>query len=337
MNEQQALQLMVPPSQRRPSIWRQGVMQIWVTRACDKACCGCTQGSNLAGRPGMITTDQYAQALDSLRGYFGVIGMFGGNPSIHPHFKQLCAILRDRVPYEQRGIWCNHPLTPENAKEMALTFNPNVSNLNLHQDQSAYDMFAQYWPGARHQLKGLTLDSEHTSWWRSPTDLGVPEEERWERISQCDVNQLWSAMIYPFRGRMVGSICEIMGAMDMLKQDDPNWPDTGIDITQKYDSLGHPIYNDTDDPANWSRGLYWWQLPIEAFREQVKSHCHHCMMPYKDRPLMANGNKEEVTEFWKGVIVPKKKDRLVQLITTSDTIQKDTKVHATDYVKPHQL
>lgn len=317
MNEQECLELMVPPGKPRPSIWRNGVLQVWVTRACDKSCCGCTQGSNLAGKPGMITVDQYAQALDSLKGYWGVIGMFGGNPAVHPRFQDLCKILRDKVPFEQRGIWCNHPISPENARTMAVTFNPNVSNLNLHQDQSAFDMFHEYWPQCRHQLKGLTKDSEHVSWWKSPIDLGVSEEERWDRISKCDVNQLWSAMIYPFRSKLRGSICEIMGAMDMLKESDPTWPDNGIDVTQLYD------------------GKLWWELPIEAFREQVRSHCHHCNMPYKDRPVMANGEVEEVTQFWMTTIKPKRAAKLVQLVT--EPVQSDYKKHSTDYVQQHKL
>ena len=94
MDAKEAISKMIAPGQKRSGIWRNGVLQIWVTRACDKACYHCTQGSNLGGKPGMITVDQFEEALKSLQcnekgGYFGVVGMFGGNPSIHPDLELL--------------------------------------------------------------------------------------------------------------------------------------------------------------------------------------------------------------------------------------------------------
>src|SRR5690242_2039949 len=58
---------MKSPRDIRP-VWRGGVLQIWVTRACDLACTHCTQGSNLAGKPGMMTPDQFEEACKSLVG-----------------------------------------------------------------------------------------------------------------------------------------------------------------------------------------------------------------------------------------------------------------------------
>ena len=81
-----AIGRMVGPSQRRPSIWSGGIIQIMVTRACDLSCVHCSQGSNLAGKPVMMTVDQFDVACRSLEGYWGVIGMFGGNPAVHPQF-----------------------------------------------------------------------------------------------------------------------------------------------------------------------------------------------------------------------------------------------------------
>ena len=58
MKADDAIAQMVAPSMRRNSYEHGGILQIWVTRACDKACFGCTQGSNLGGKPGMITVEQ---------------------------------------------------------------------------------------------------------------------------------------------------------------------------------------------------------------------------------------------------------------------------------------
>ena len=81
MNEAQALARMVPPSKPRKGKPDGGVMQIHITRACDLACFGCTQGSNLAGKVTMITPENFEKACASLVDYFGVVGIFGGNPA----------------------------------------------------------------------------------------------------------------------------------------------------------------------------------------------------------------------------------------------------------------
>ena len=55
MTEADALKKMKSPRDHRKGIWRNGVLQVWITRACDNSCFRCTQGSNLGGKPGMIT------------------------------------------------------------------------------------------------------------------------------------------------------------------------------------------------------------------------------------------------------------------------------------------
>lgn len=127
MDEQQALSKMYSPQDRRPGKRHGGVMQIWITRACDKSCFGCTQGSNLAGRPSMISPEHFEQACLSVKDYWGTVGVFGGNPATHPEFPMLCKILAKHIPFEQRGLWCNNPLG--HGAIMRHTFNPARSNL----------------------------------------------------------------------------------------------------------------------------------------------------------------------------------------------------------------
>lgn len=91
MTETEALIKMVTPSMRR-QCWRGGIAQIHVTRACDKSCFGCTQGSNLAGKNVLMTPEEFETCVRSFGfvgrhtsnpdAYFGVIGVFGGNPSV---------------------------------------------------------------------------------------------------------------------------------------------------------------------------------------------------------------------------------------------------------------
>lgn len=307
MKEEHALEIMISPGMRRPGKWRGGVLQIWVTRACDKSCFGCTQGSNLRGVPGLITPEQFEQACKTLVDYFGVIGVFGGNPAIHPQFEDLCAILRKYIPKEQRGLWCNNPLGK--GAVMRETFNPAVSNLNVHLDKKAYDEFRRDWPEAR--PFGLDTDSRHSPVYVSMKDLIEDEDTRWQLISNCDINKHWSAMIGVFRGELRGYFCEIAGAQAMLRQTDPNYPDTGVEVVEG-----------------------WWRSPMSVFAEQVREHCHNCGVPLRGYGELAQAESgvEQTTESYADIYKPKKSNRTVEVVRDLMQIRPHVLPKMTDYL-----
>lgn len=297
---------MVPPSQKRPAIMRGGILQIMVTRACDKACTHCTQGSNLAGKPVMMTPDQFDQACASLEGYFGVVGMFGGNPCMHPQFGELCRIMRARFPFKQRGIWTNN-LRGKGA-DARITFYPRHSNLNVHLDSEAHAEFKRDWPESAPFLKGLESDSTHSSPWVSMVDLGISENERWNLISRCDVNQHWSALIGVFRGELRAYFCEIAYSQAALHQDNPDWAGTGKPIPD----TGLPL-----EPG-------WWRHSMAAYEAQVRTHCHHCGIPMRRQGLRAiRGDHEEYSKTHEFIARPKIRERPTQLVTIGNGVRSD--------------
>jgi hypothetical protein len=293
-----ALSRMVPPGKPRPGKFRDGVIQIWVTRACDKSCFSCTQGSNLAGKPGMISLKHFEEACDSLAGYWGVVGVFGGNPAMHPKFPALCQILQKYIPREQRGLWCNNPLG--HGSVMAETFNPSVSNLNVHMDAEAFAEFRRDW--ASSMPFGLLKDSRHSPPFVAMRDVVKSEAARWRLIESCDINKHWSALIGVFRGQLRGYFCEIAGAQSMLHQDDPTYPDTGFPIAR-------------DGAVNQN----WWKQPMLAFAAQVDKHCHECSVPLRGRGQMAQAadgdDKEQTSAIHAEIYRPKHTERLVQIVT----------------------
>jgi hypothetical protein len=295
---------MKSPRDRRPTVWHGGVLQIWVTRACDKACFGCTQGSNLGGKPTRITTEQFETACVSLKDYFGVVGVFGGNPAVHPEFETLCEIMRKHIPYERRGLWCNK-LHGKGAAARA-TFNPGVSNLNVHLDKEAFAEFRRDWPEA--MPFGLETDSRHSPPFVAMQDVIPDEAERWKLIASCDVNQFWSAMICVFRSELRGFFCEVAGAQAMLHQNEPDYPDLGLPVT----------------PG-------WWNKPMADFADQARFHCHACGIPLKGRgDLAVLGTTEQTSATHRDIYKPKR-DRLVQIVTSRDELGHVNK--ATEYLQ----
>jgi len=352
MNEQECLSKMYSPQDKRPGKPHGGVIQIWVTRACDKTCFGCTQGSNLGGKPGMMTPEQFEDACISLKDYWGTVGMFGGNPAIHPEFETLCDIMKKHIPKEQRGLWCNNPLG--HGKKMRETFNPKRSNLNVHLDQTAYNEFKRDWPESR--PFGLHEDSRHSPVFVAMKDIlkidcsdcggggsdGRParnsgscsgcggtgqvydEEQAWELISNCDINKHWSAMIGVFRNELRGWFCEIAGAQSMLHQHEPDYPDTGTQINFPKDLIASGVNSD------------WWQQGMDStyFSKQVRKHCHECSVPLRGHGELAQSEtgKEQVSKTHAEIYKPKKKDRLVQLVEWRDELEENPNKKVTVYL-----
>lgn len=300
MNESECLSKMISPGMIRPGIVRGyygGIMQVWLTRSCDLACFGCTQGSNLRGNPGMMTPFQFERVMQSVQDYFGVVALFGGNPARNIYFEEICEIMRRYIPHERRGIWCNNPLGK--GKTMRETFNAGVSNLNVHLKQEAYDEFLRDWPECRPALCGLDKDSRHSPVFVSMKDIGIPEEERWELISKCSINQNWSAMVCVVRGELRGYFCEVAGSQAMLHQDDKEWLDHGLPLDKG-----------------------WWRQSMQAFAPQVRQACHHCGVPLKGHGELAQSKTgvEQTSEIHKNIYKPRVKDREVQVVQIRDQL-----------------
>jgi hypothetical protein len=257
-----------------------------------------------------MSPEDFELACQSLQGYWGVVGVFGGNPATHPQFERLCDILIDYFPYEQRGLWCNHPRGK--GQVMRRTFNPLVSNLNVHTSQEAWDEFRRDWPESR--PFGLNQDSRHSPPFVAMLDVVQDEAERWELISGCDINRLWSAMVCSVPGKGLRAFfCELAGAQAMLHANDPAWPDTGLDVGEHVASDGR-----------------WWRLPMTDFAEQVRYHCHRCGIPLRRFGQLAQGGEyEEVSPVHVDIYKPKDRERRVEVVQ-ADSGPKLQRV--TDYV-----
>jgi len=375
MTGQEALSRMIPPGAKRKGKYREGVIQVWVTRGCDKACFHCTQGSNLSGKPHMITLEQFEQACKSLEGWWGVVGIFGGNPATHPQFDKICEILRNCFPKEQRGLWCNNPLGK--GKIMRETFDPAVSNLNVHMDSKAYNEFRWDWPESR--PFGLGQDSRHAPVHLAMMDvlqttcgecsgrggfydrsngeryLSDPEDgteyqkcnecggtgkvydesKAWELISGCDINKHWSAMLCVFRNQLKAYFCEVAGAQAMLHQDDPSWPDLGLDPDRRYIKYEHDIRSPMYGLPKSEETYLWWELPMERFAEQVKYHCHRCGVPLRGYGELAQSNTgvEQTSPTHADIYSPKRLGRSVEVVTTLEQLGTSRVGRVIDYMQ----
>ena len=324
---------MKAPSDLRPTIWRGGVLQIHITRACDKACFGCTQGSNLGGKPVMMTVEQLDEALHSIKGYFGVVGIFGGNPVLNPDFYAMCELLRWHFPHEQRGLWCNHP------KGMGAvcrqTFCPEVSNLNVHLDREAYDEFAKDWPESIPVLKGLghhldrALYDDLCGDFIKCRDLMAGMGIRIDREKFNDFCRGWPECLGVIDG--LGHWPEAVGLgpdrvgdsrhappfvamQDVVPDESKRWElIAGCDVNQFWSSMICVFRGELrayfcelaaaqamlhqNEPDYPDLGLPltpgWWKQGMDAFGAQVRYHCHACGIPLRGYGNLAIGGTTE--------------------------------------------
>lgn len=288
---------MKAPGDHREGIWRGGVLQVKVTNACDLDCKNCSVAVGIAKKLKKLfwmTPEQYRDALRSLKGYTGVIGMFGGNPAIHPKFEEMCQVLREEVPDKaQRGIWCNHPRGK--GAIMRETFNPDVSNLNVHGVKAAWDEFKRDWPESKPLAAGLHEDgrpgdpSRHGPIFGSMHDLGLSDEQMWEKVSGCYVNQTWSAEITVVDGKLLGYFCEVAATMAELTGDTTHGARIEWFLQQA--------------PAGQEP---WWQLPMRFYARQVEAYCTKCLIPMNGRKVAAQGTDEpeQYGEAWAPVFTP---------------------------------
>lgn len=292
----------IPVTMKSPRDMRRvmqgGILQIHLSRACDLACTNCTQGSQLAGKPTFMTTEQFRTACESLVDYFGIVGIFGGNPTLAPNFDEICAVLREVIPFERRGIWTNN-LHGKGAV-VRETFCPWSSNLNMHGSIAAYEEMLRDWPESKPFLKGMYEDSKHSPPYVAMQDMeDMTDEERWSLIGNCDVNQAWSALIGVFRGQLRGYFCEIAAAQAMLHQHESDYPD-----------LGHSVV-----PG-------WWNKGIESFEAQIRYHCFACGHPLRGPGDFAvTGTTEQVSKTHANIYKLKRPaGKTVQLITRREQL-----------------
>jgi hypothetical protein len=139
------------------------------------------------------------------------------------------------------------------------------------------------------------------------------ESLAWELISDCTINKHWSAGMGVFRDQLRAWFCEIAMAQSLLHQDDPDYPDTGLDPTVEYEHEVAP-----GDKHATTVGK-WWELGMYSFRHQVRHHCHSCGIPLKGHGELAQRPEgegvEQVSATHQDVYRPKRKGRRVELVT----------------------
>lgn len=221
------------------------IIQIEVTNSCIHHCSNCTRFCGLHEKNFMMTLEQFRQAVDSLAGFPGVVGVMGGEPTLNPEFPEMIRYLAQARPGGRRPRRLLAPVRDFNRFHRG-NWN-NLTNVRrglwsalgrlYYENLEAISDIFPYQCLNDHKNSGL-----HQALLIPRKELGIADEE-WLRLrDKCWIQNEWSASITP-RGAF---FCEIAAALDML----------------------------FDGPGGWPVEPGWWKRTPEEFGDQL----HWCEM-----------------------------------------------------------
>jgi hypothetical protein len=183
------------------NIREMNIIQIDITNVCTDMCSNCTRfcGHYAKSKLFFMDQDYFQIALQTLEDFDGIVGIIGGEPTLHPKFEILCnSIALSKRPIEKIGLWSN---TRGNFYKYLELIKQTFGYFNLNDH--------------------VTNEILHTPILVASIDCIQDISEREKYIDNCWLQLSWSASINP-KGAY---FCEVAGALALLF----NGPD-GIDI-----------------------------------------------------------------------------------------------------------
>ena len=220
-----------------------GIIEIDITNACVHACANCTRFCGHHKKPFYMDFETFKKAVDSLKDYKGMIGIIGGEPTIHPEFERFVDYVREnrvgksltlaRGPIEDMQF---HILTTVDAGKSRTVLLSTLSkgyykNFEVINDTFAYQL-----------LNDHSSESEHQALRMNRKELGIPDDEWKKKRDACWIQNTWSATITP-KGAF---FCEVAGALDILFDGPGGW------------KIEDGWYN--REPKDFADQLHWCEL-----------------------------------------------------------------------------
>jgi len=180
-------------------IYEMKLIQIEVTNACNHMCAHCTRHVGHHTKPFFMDIKTVKKGIESLEGYKGGIGLMGGEPALHPHFREICELYKQLIPdRRKRELWTSGYKWDEYEDVIEATFDTDLIAYNDHTADEGW-----------HQPLLISAD-----------EIIEDKELMWKLIDKCWVQNRWSASITP-KGCF---FCEVAAALDILFDGPGGWP-----------------------------------------------------------------------------------------------------------------
>ena len=294
---------MISPAQQK-------VIQIDITNACPHRCSNCTRFCGHHKKPFFMDLEDVKEAIDSLAEYPGMVGIMGGEPTLHPQFPEIVEYLNNARPADVRSeryapiqdfaAYRNKHLQGMRvSRGLWSSLGPGYKkHYELIQDSFPYQCLNDHQHGGKH-LALLVPRQE----------LGIPDSEWVKYRDNCWVQTEWSACITP-KGAF---FCEVAGALDMLFDGPGGWiPEPGW-WKRSPDSFGDQLQwcelcsaclpvasrradegvDDVSPEMHKKLQAMGSKKPMAVYDMQLRENANHNPEPY----LPESGNQGRVTKF----------------------------------------
>ena len=162
-------------------------VQIEITNACIYHCANCTRLVGHHKKPYLMDLDYFRATLDTLQKIPNMIGIMGGEPLLHPRFKEICQYLQQRFPPQKLGLWSTlDKRFKRYAPLIAATFGAVLPNNHTHRQI----FHAPVLVSSRKILSSRYIDA----------------------VNSCWLQNSWSASINP----QGAYFCEVAAALDLI-------------------------------------------------------------------------------------------------------------------------
>lgn len=201
-----------------------GIIEIDITNACVHQCANCTRFCGHHEKTFFMSFDKFKEAVDSLEGFEGMIGVIGGEPTLHPEFERFADYIREKRTHEKLNIsWgpiddmqfhitstVDKGMTPQSRAVLLSTLSPSYyKHFEAINETFGYQL-----------LNDHSSESLHQALLMSRKELSIPDEEWIKKRDACWIQNTWSATITP-KGAF---FCEVAGSLDMLFGGEGGWP-----------------------------------------------------------------------------------------------------------------
>ncbi len=227
---------------------RQKIIQIELTNACPHGCSNCTRFCSHIRKPFFMDYTTFRKAVFSLQDYPGMVGIMGGEPTLHPDFEGFVEFYSDHIGPKERYKNGREPI-----EDFSLYRENHLNDLRAKRGlwTSLGDHYYRYYELIQEVFDYQCINDHanqglHQALLISRKSLGISDKE-WVRLrDNCWVQRLWSSSITP-KGAF---FCEVAAALDML----------------------------FDGPGGWPIQPGWWKRSPAEFGDQLQ-WCEMCSAP----------------------------------------------------------
>ena len=275
------------------------IIQIDITNACCKRCSNCTRFAGIITEPFFMELETFKQAVDSMKGFKGIVGIMGGEPTIHPQFEKVRRYYRGQYRLRRLLHACYEPTSDFVNHILANAYHTGFSNQR------------GLWTSVGTEvLRAFRTDSGH---------LRLPDDERPQQSQHAHHLMATRKELGVPDDRMVQAARQLLDAEPVERVDHAQ----GRVLLRGGRRHGCTLRG----PGGWPIEPGWWKRTPADFGDQLH-WCEMCSaalpMPARD----ARGEVDDVSPVWKEKLVqiesPKLKRAWPRNSTPRPTIRKRT-------------